>query len=85
MGGTMTDMLGALRELLKASARFEKRAAHHRRVEGDRQALREALARAQLVLSITERQPAAHAVGTVAEKPLREKAPTAQRRRSKRL
>jgi hypothetical protein len=77
----VTDALRALRELSRAAARFEKRAAHHRRVEEERQALREALTRAQLVLSVAEQEPRTQSIATIpADKPLREKAPRRRRR-----
>jgi hypothetical protein len=79
----MTDVLRALRELLIAATRFEKRAAHHRRVEGDRQALREALTQAQLVLSVAERDEAEQPT-VVVQKPIREKVRAGHRRGSTR-
>jgi hypothetical protein len=42
----------ALRELIEAAGRFEQKAARHRRVEAERAALREALTRAQLIVSV---------------------------------
>jgi hypothetical protein len=81
----MTDVLEALRELLQAAAPFEKRTAHHRGVEQDRQALREALTRTQLVLSVADCEPSSRPALTIAaDKPLREKAPASRRRHSTR-
>jgi hypothetical protein len=52
----------ALRELMEVAARFEKNAARHKRLEADRASLRDALTRAQLVLSVTDtKQPPAKA------------------------
>jgi hypothetical protein len=42
----------ALRELIEAAGRFEQKAARHRRIEAERAALREALTRAQLIVSV---------------------------------
>jgi hypothetical protein len=49
----------ALRDLAEAAARFEQKAARHKRLESDRASLREALTRAQLLLSVeATKQPA---------------------------
>jgi hypothetical protein len=48
----------ALRELVQAALRFELKAAHHRRIETERATLREAITRAQLLLSVSGPPPA---------------------------
>ena len=77
--------LEALRALIVAAQDFEREAAHHRRVQEARDRLREALTRAQLVLSVAKRDRDLEPTVTVG-KPLREKsrAAIAHRRRSKR-
>jgi hypothetical protein len=52
---TCTD---ALRELVQAALRFEFKAARQQRMEQERSALREAITRAQLLLSVSGPQPA---------------------------
>ena len=54
-----SDLLHVLRTLTQAVDRFVKVSAKHRRIETERQMLMEALADAQLVLSLQERQPLA--------------------------
>ena len=55
----------ALRELAEAAARFEQKAARHQRLEADRALLREALTRAQLLLSVgATKQPAKESYGS---------------------
>ena len=54
-----SDLLRVLRTLTEKAARFEKAAAHHKRIEGDRKALQEALTDAQLVLSVQQKAPLA--------------------------
>jgi hypothetical protein len=45
----------ALRELVQAAVRFEFKAARHARIDPERAALREAITRAQLLLSVEDR------------------------------
>ncbi len=47
-------LINALRELLRAAAHFEKKAANHERIETERKALVDAITQAQLVLSVTD-------------------------------
>jgi hypothetical protein len=53
------DLVRALRTLTEAAARFEKAAAHHKRIEAERKALQDAITDAQLVLSVQQRKPLA--------------------------
>jgi hypothetical protein len=43
-----------LRALLKAAVQFEAKAAHHKRIEREREALNEAITQAQLLLSVRD-------------------------------
>jgi predicted transcriptional regulator of viral defense system len=52
---THPDLAGALQELMTAAQQFEAKAAKHTKVEPERFALREAIIRAQLLLSVVER------------------------------
>jgi hypothetical protein len=54
----MTDreLASVLRELMTTAQQFETKAAKHTKLEPERFALREAITRAQLLLSILERQ-----------------------------
>jgi hypothetical protein len=54
-----SDLVRVLRALTEAAARFEKAAAHHKRIEAERKALQEAITDAQLVLSVQQRKPLA--------------------------
>jgi hypothetical protein len=54
-----SDLLRVLRTVTETAARFEKAAAHHKRIEVERKALQEALTEAQLVLSIQQKKPLA--------------------------
>jgi hypothetical protein len=45
-----------LQALLTAAENFEAKAARHRRIESERQALREAITQAQLVLSLADKE-----------------------------
>jgi len=52
MKSSTIDMADTFRALLDAAMRFEKKAAQERRVEPERQALRDAITHAQLLLSV---------------------------------
>jgi hypothetical protein len=54
-----SDLVRVLRALTEAAARFEKAAAHHKRIEAERKAVQEAITDAQLVLSVQQRKPLA--------------------------
>ena len=54
-----SDLVRVLRALTEAAARFEKAAAHHKRIEAERKAMQEAITDAQLVLSVQQRKPLA--------------------------
>jgi hypothetical protein len=47
-------LINAFRALLHAAARFEKKAAKHKRIETERKALADAITQAQLVLSVSD-------------------------------
>ena len=46
------DVIQVLEELVRTAANFEAKAVKHQKVQQDRQALRDALTRAQLILSL---------------------------------
>jgi hypothetical protein len=52
---THPDLAGVLRELMTTAQQFEAKAAKHTKLEPERFALREAITRAQLLLSVLER------------------------------
>jgi len=54
-----SDLVRVLRTLTEAAARFERAAAHHRRIEAERKAVQDAITDAQLVLSVLQRKPLA--------------------------
>jgi len=54
-----SELLRVLRTLTEKASRFEKAAAHHKRIEAERKALQEVLTEAQLVLSVQQKKPLA--------------------------
>ena len=50
------DTITAFRRLLTAAVAFEKKAPKHKRIEQEREALREAIYQAQLLLSVSEHE-----------------------------
>ena len=56
MTRSQLDPTAVFRQLLEAAERFEAKAAKHARSETERHALREAITRAQLVLSVSDKK-----------------------------